>query len=104
MKFVFSRENRKSLFDHRGSFIILFFVFLFLQITDVLFLVGIKEEVADGSNQGIDPHGKEAKEEIQTGSGSKTIRPQRRVVDDQAANPTQQEGQQKTNYIFIVHW
>ena len=72
-----------------------------LLIADILFLSGVKGQIADRSNQAVDAEGDRGQEEVSAGSAGETLRFQGRVIDDQAADPTQEEGQQKTNEILI---
>ena len=70
---------------------------------DVLFLGGIEGQVADSGNQAINTQGHYGQPEICTGSAGVALGLKLSVVDDNAANPTQEEGQQKTNEILVIH-
>ncbi|MBP3396412.1 MAG: hypothetical protein J6L87_04475 [Clostridia bacterium] len=74
-----------------------------LEVADVLFLAGIEEQVADGGNQGVDTAGDIAKEQVSLGSAGVALRLQGGVVDDQAADLTQEKGQQETDEIVVIH-
>ena len=80
-----------------GSFL------LTLAIADVLFLVGIEGQVADGSNQGINAHGQEGQPEIGAGSAGVAFGLEGSVVDDDASDKAQEEGQQEANHIVVIH-
>lgn len=74
-----------------------------LDVTDVLFLGGIKEKVADGSNERINAEGDDAEEEVSQSSGGITFGLQRGVVDDKATDPTEEEGQQEADELVVVN-
>ena len=76
---------------------------LVLLVTDVLCLCGVEHEVADGSNQRVNTEGQVCEDEVCPGSGGPAFRLQGSVVDDNAADPAQEEGQQKTNEVLVVH-
>ena len=75
---------------------------LVLLVTDVLCLSGIESEVADSCYQTVDTEGDHGQEDVSTGSAGKALGLQRAVVNDQAADPTQEKCEKKTNQI-IVH-
>ena len=75
-----------------------------LFVTDVLILCGIKEEVADGGNQTVDTEGDHGQENICQCSGSIALGLEGSVVDYDASDPTEKEGQYEANEIVgIVH-
>ncbi len=76
---------------------------LVLLVADVLFLSRIEEQVTDRSNQDVDTAGDVTDDEVPTGLGGETFGLQGSVVDDQAADPTKEEGQQKASKIFVIH-
>ena len=74
---------------------------LILLVADVLLLSGIKGQVADGSNQAVDTEGDHGQEDVSAGSTGEAFGLQGGVVDDQAADPTQEKGQQETDEIVV---
>ena len=80
-----------------------YFIRLTLYVTDVAGLRGIEGQVADGSNQRINVEGDVTQDEVQPGSGHPTLGLQRSAVDDDAADPTQEEGQQETYQFVVIH-
>ena len=74
-----------------------------LLVTDVLILSGIEEEVADGSNEGVNTKSDVSEKEIRPRSGGKAFGLQLGVVDDDAADPTKEEGQQETDDVLGIH-
>ena len=64
---------------------------LILAIADVTGLGGIESQVADRRDQTIDTEGDDRQEHISKGSGSIAFRFQRRVVDNDASNPSQKK-------------
>ena len=77
---------------------------LVLLVANVGCLVGIEGQVADGSNQAIDAEGHHGQEEVCCGSAGVALGLQRSMIDDQATNPAQEESQQKTNQIVVIHY
>ena len=75
---------------------------LVLLVTDISFLGRIKEQVADSGNQTVNTKGNVGKEEIRQGSGGVALGLKVGVVDDDTADPAQEEGQQKTNQIVVI--
>ena len=82
---------------------VLFVSKLVLLVADVACLCRIKAQVADGSYQGVNAKGQVCQEEVSSGSAGVAFGLQRSVVDDEAADETQEEGQQKTNQIVVGH-
>ena len=76
---------------------------LALEVANVLFLGGVKAQIADGGNQAVQTEGDQRQEEVSGGSAGVAFGLQRRVVNDEAADETQEEGQQKTNQIVVGH-
>ena len=76
---------------------------LVLLVTDVLFLIRIKSQVADGCNKSIDAESDDGKENVRSGSAGVSFRLQRGMVDDETTNPTQEESKQETNDIIVLH-
>ena len=74
-----------------------------LLVADIFFLGGIKHQVADGSYQRINADGKVGENEICPRSGGESFGLKGRVVNDNAADKAQEEGQQKANKVFVVH-
>lgn len=74
-----------------------------LAIADVTGLGGIESQVADRRDQTVDAAGDDRQEHISKGSGCIAFRLQRRVVDDNASNPSKKEGQQKACESLILH-
>lgn len=74
-----------------------------LAIADVTGLGGIESQVADRRDQTVDTAGDDRQEHISKGSGCIAFRLQRRVVDDNASNPSKKEGQQKACESLILH-
>jgi hypothetical protein len=75
-----------------------------LFVTDILFLCRIKGKIADRCNQGVDSASNITQNDISPGSGRITLGLERGMVDDQAADPTQEKGQKKANEIVVVHF
>ena len=71
-----------------------------LLVTDVLFLGGIEEEVADGSNEGVNTKSDVSEKEIRPRSGGKAFGLQLGVVDDDASDKAEEEGKQKARAAF----
>ena len=67
-----------------------------LCVTDVLLLCGIEGKVADGCNDRIDTAGEDTEEKICKGSTGVTFGLECRVVDDDATDPAEEEGKQKS--------
>ena len=76
---------------------------LVLLVADVLFLSRIEEQVADRSDQTVNSPSNSGEENVAAGSGGVAFGLEGRVVDDQAADPTQEEGQQEANEIVVIH-
>ena len=76
---------------------------LALEVTDVLFLGRIKEKVADRSNEGVDTEGDGAENEVSPRSGGVAFGLEGGVVDDNAANPTEEEGKKETDELVVVN-
>ena len=74
-----------------------------LLVTDVLILSGIEEEVADGSNEGVNTKSDVSEKEIRPRSGGKAFGLQLGVVDDDASDKAEEEGKDEANYVFGVH-
>ena len=74
-----------------------------LAIADVTGLGGIESQVADRRDQTVDAAGDDRQEHISKGSGCIAFRFQRRVVDDNASDPSKKEGQQKACESFVIH-
>lgn len=74
-----------------------------LAIADVTGLGGIESQVADRRDKLIDSEGNECQKHISKGSGCIAFRFQRRVVDDNTADPSKKEGQQKACESFVIH-
>ena len=77
-----------SVFERYGTVVVLVFF-----ITDVLLFCGIKRKVANRSNESVDAKSNCCQEDISTGSGGEALGFKRGVVDDQAADPSQEKGQ-----------
>ena len=77
---------------------------LVLLVADISFLGGIEGQVADGSNQGVDTEGQVGQNEVCPGSGGVALGLEGSVVDDEATNEAQEEGQQETNQVLITHY
>ena len=76
---------------------------LVLLVADVSFLSGIESQVADGSDQGVDTAGDVTQNQVCPSSGGVACGLQGGVVDDQATDPAQEEGQQEANQIVVIH-
>ena len=75
---------------------------LTLLVADVLGLGSVKEQIADGCNQRINVEGDVTQDEVQPGSGHPTLGLQRSAVDDDAADPTQEEGQKEADDVVGI--
>ena len=76
---------------------------LILLVADVTISSGIEEQVADGSDQGVNAKGNHCGPEVSAGSAGVAFGLQAGMVDDEAADPTQEESQQKTNNVIGIH-
>ena len=76
---------------------------LVLLVTDVLILGGIEEEVADSSNERINSEGEISEKEVSPRSRGEAFGLELGVVDDDASDETEEEGQQKADDVFVVH-
>ena len=76
---------------------------LVLLVADVLVLSGIEEEVADRSNEGVNTHSDVGKKEICPRSRGEALGLELGVVDDDASDETEEEGQQKADDVLVVH-
>jgi hypothetical protein len=74
-----------------------------LLVTDVLILSGIEEEVADGSNEGVNTKSEVCKKEVCPRSGGEAFGLELGVVDDDASDKAEEEGKDEANYVFVVH-
>jgi hypothetical protein len=74
-----------------------------LLVTDVLFLGGIEEEVADGCNEGVNTHGDVCEKEICPRSRGEAFGLELGVVDNDASDKAEEEGKDEANYVFVVH-
>ena len=74
-----------------------------LLVADVLCLGGVKDQVADGSDQRIKSEGEVGKNEVSPRSGGESFGFERGMVDDNAADKSEEEGQQKADKVFVVH-
>ena len=72
-----------------------------LAIADVTGLGGIESQVADGRNQTVNPASDNRQEHISKGSGSIAFRFQRRVVDDNASDPSQKKVSRKRASLWF---
>ena len=73
-----------------------------LLVADVLFLGGVKEQVADGSYKPVNSKGDHGQEDVRQRSRFEALGLERRVVNDQASDPTQEKGQKKTYEVVVV--
>ena len=95
--------QQKSACEHRLACAFLFTrEGLVLLVTDTLFLCGIEEQVADSGNQRINTKGKVCEEEVCQSSGGVALGLKAAVVNDDTADPAQEEGQQKTDQIVVL--
>ena len=98
---IAARQNKKhpsgcfSLSIKRGLSVFL--------VTDILFLCGIECQVADRRNKTVDTKRYERKENIRQCSGRIAFGFKGGVIDHDAADPTQEERQKKTNEIIVIH-
>ena len=76
---------------------------LVLLVADVACLCRIKAQVADGSYQGVNAKGQVCQEEIRAGSAGETLGFQGSVVDNDATDKTEEEGQQETCQVVVGH-
>ena len=75
------------------------FIKLLFNVADVAGLVSIEGEVADRSNKAVDATSDHGKEEVCKSSASESFGLKRSVVNDQATDPTKEEGKQETSKI-----
>ena len=76
---------------------------LILAIADVARFGGVEGQVTDGRNQTVNPASDNRQEHISKGSGCIALRFQRRVVDNDASNPSQKKGQQEACESLVLH-
>lgn len=69
------------------------------EIADIAVVVRVEGQIADRSNQTVDPEGYHGEEEVRASSGPPTIGLETCMVDDQAADPTQEEGEQNMSSL-----
>ena len=73
-------------------------------IADVLGLGGVKGQVANGGNQAIDAKGNQGEEDVGAGSAGVSLRLEAGVIDNDTADPAQEERQKKAYQIFVIHF
>ena len=73
-----------------------------LLITEVFFLGRIKGQVANSGNQGVNAKGEVGQEEVSQRSGGVTLGLEVSMVDNDTADPTQKESQQKADQVIVV--
>jgi hypothetical protein len=95
---------KKQKTDPQYSWASVFVLESILFVADISLLGGIKEQIADRCNQSVDTKGNNREENVRQSSRRITLRFQRGVVDDNASDPTQEKGQQKTNEIVVIHY
>lgn len=76
---------------------------LILDVSDVFRFGRIKYQVADGSHDAVNAERHNGQQQIASGAGGVALRLQRRMVDDETADPIQEESQQKANKFLILH-
>jgi hypothetical protein len=74
-----------------------------LLVADVLILGGVEEQVADGSNQGVNTKGYVGKQEVCPRSGGEAFGLEGRVVDDDTTDKAEEKRQQKANNVLVIH-
>ena len=72
-------------------------------ITNVVRLVFVKEQVANRCYQAVNAKRDVRQEKVSKRSGFEAVGFERGVIDDQAADPTKKEGQQKANKVVVFH-
>ena len=75
-----------------------------LLVAEVLLFCRVKYEVANRSNESVNPEGYRRKNEVEPRSAYKSLRLKRGAVDDDASYPAQEEGKQETNEIVFFHF
>ena len=76
---------------------------LVLYIANILLFCRVEGKITDRSNQAVNTESDHRKEEIRCRSAGKASRLQFCVIDNDAADPSQKEGQQKACKIFVFH-
>ena len=71
---------------------LVFYAKLVLFVADVAFLIGIKDQVADRSDQTVDTKGDHGEEDVRAGSAGVALGLQGSVIDDQTTDPAQEKG------------
>ena len=71
---------------------LVFYAKLVLFIADVAFLIGIKDQVADRSDQTVDAKGDHGEEDVRAGSAGVALGLLGSVIDDQTTDPAQEKG------------
>lgn len=68
-----------------------------------MFFIRIEGQITNRSNQTVDAERNHREEEIRQTTGSESLRLQIRVIDDHAADPTEEKCKQETNQIVVIH-
>ena len=100
---IFLRQQKRNALAKQVHQSVFYVSKLVLLVADVSFLSGIENQVADGSNQGVDTAGDVTQNQVCPSSGGVACGLQGGMVDDQAADPAQEEGQQEANQIVVIH-
>jgi hypothetical protein len=74
-----------------------------LGVADIAGLCGIKGQIADRGNQTINAKGNVGQKKVSQRAAGITCGLQRRMINDNAADPAKEEGQQKTNELLVLH-
>lgn len=79
------------------------YVKLTFEVTNVLGLSGIKEQVADRCYEGVNSERNKSKEKVCECSGLVSFGLKGSMVDNKASDPAKEEGQKKTNDVVVIH-
>ena len=63
----------------------------------------VEEQVADGSHQTVNAKGDHGQENVGKSSGGVAFGLERGVIDDQTADPAEEEGQNKAYDVVVIH-
>lgn len=77
---------------------------LVLLVSYVTLFCGIEENAADRSNQRVDSESNYRKEKVRKSARGVSLGLKAGVVDDNAAYPSKEEEQQKSDYVIVIHF
>jgi hypothetical protein len=72
-------------------------------VADIAGLCGIKGQIADRGDQTVNAKGDGGQENVSQRAAGITCGFERRMIDDDAADPAKEKGQQKTDEVLVLH-